>query len=273
MVKFPEGERFQANINTFIKCLANPNNSIGNILIIQGGVKHMNNSSSYYIKTACSLLPKNLRVFIFEKLHPVCNPEFAHDVADCLTFIKKEFSGPLCVIGFSMGALLLFTYLSMGYDQADFYIPVCGPLNMDRFMDVISNHRLFKFLQNRACKSFQVKDYEGLLEFSGTSLERCKEFEKHFMENLNSHADKWIDKTVYILSENDPITSIDDLDLFERKPITYLIKGGWHCCLESILLTTYIAGKFIKDKSEGIEVNLKDLTINYGVIDIIKILH
>lgn len=269
IIKFPEGDRFQANINTFVKCLSMPENPIGNVLILQGGIKHMN-SNSYYIRTACSLLSKTLRIFIFEKLLPLVNPEFAHDVADCLTLINREFPGPTCVIGYSMGGVLLYTYLSMGYDQADLYIPACNPLNMDRFFNVINNHYLFKMLQKKSCRSYQVDGYEDLLEISGTSLVENKEFEKHFIPNLNKNADKWVSKTIYVLSSDDPLTSLEDLDLLEQKPLTYFIKGGWHCCLESVLLTTTLASEFIKARSKGIQIQAEDLSTYYGISDVIK---
>jgi hypothetical protein len=265
IVSFPNGDRYQVNLTTFVKCLSMPKNSIGNVFIIQGGIKHFN-SNSYYIKTTCSLLSKSLRIFIFEKIYPVCNPEFAHDVADCLDLIKKDFPGPTCVIGYSMGGLLLFTYLSFGYDQADLYIPVCCPLNMDRFLDVITNNYLFKLLYKKACQSFQVNSYEDLLILSGTSKEKNKNFEEHFAENLNKTSDKWIDKTIYILSENDPLTSLDDINLLNQRPTTYFINGGWHCCIESILLSTKLAERFIKN----VNVKAKDLDVNYGVLDVIK---
>lgn len=266
IVTFPQGERYQANLTTFIKCLSLPKEPIGNVLIIQGGVLHMN-SASYYIKTACSLLSKSVRIFIFEKIQPVANFEFAHDVADCLTLIKREFSGPICVIGYSMGGILLYTYLSMGYDQADFYIPVCCPLNMGRFREVLSNHSLFKLLQKRACKRYQVDEYEDLMEIAGSSLEKNKEFEKNFIPNLNKTANNWLSKTIYIISSNDPLTSPEDLKLLNKIPITYLIEGGWHCCLESILLSTTLASDFLKANPKILP---QDLSTKYGVLNVVK---
>ena len=269
IVKFPDGDRFQANMTTFVKCLAMPENPIGNIFIIQGGVRHMN-SNSYYIRTASSLLPKNMRVFIFEKLLPMANFEFGHDVADCLTLIRREFSGPTCMIGYSMGGLLLLSYLSFGYDQADLYIPVCCPLDLDYFYRAISNHSLFKYVQSRACKCYQVDGYQDLLEISGTSPEKNKEFEKNFLKNLNQNSDKWVSKTIYILCSDDPLTNIDHLKLLKKAPLTYFIKGAWHCDLESILLSVTLAGKFVNAKHDKIEINLEDLSIKFGVLDVVK---
>lgn len=269
IVKFPEGERFQVSMNTYVKCVSMPKNPIGNILIIQGGVRHMN-SNSYYIRTACSFLSKYLRVFIFEMLKPVNNYEFGHEVANCLTLIKREFPGYTAIIGYSMGGILLYSYLSMGYDQADLYIPTCCPLDMEHFRETISIHPLFRYIQNKACQCYQVDGYEDLLEISGTSTEKHKEFEKTFIENLNRHADKWLPKTIYILSSDDPLTNIEDLELFKKPPLTYFIQNGWHCCLESILLSTTLANRFIKAKSEGAEVELDKLPSKLGAFDIIK---
>jgi hypothetical protein len=269
IVKFPDGERFQANMNTFIKCVAMPEKPIGNVLIIQGGICHMN-SNSYYIRTACSLLYKSLRIFIFEKLLPMMNFEFSHDVADCLTFIKREFSGPTCVIGYSMGGILLLSYLSMGYDQADLYIPVCCPLDLDRFHNVISSHYLFRFIQNKAYKCYQVDGYEDLLEISGTSTEKIKHFEKNFINNLNDKIDIWIPKTIYILSSDDPLTRLDDIKLLRKEPLTYYIKGGWHCCLDSIFLSVTLVNRFMKARDDGLKIKPEELSTRLGILDIIK---
>ena len=265
IIKIPDGDRFQINMRTYLKCMCLPPDAIGNVLIIQGGVLHFD-SKSYYVSTTCSLFQKNLRVFVYESLYPVCNHDFAHDIASCLTFIKREFVGKTCLIGYSMGGVLLYTYLSLGYDQADFYIPVCCPLDMDRFLNVISDHTLFKILQKRACDRYNVKTYEDLLLIAGTSLKENLEFNKSFIQNLNSNKDNWISKTVYILSSNDPITSLNDLELLEEKPLTYCIRGGWHCCLESILLTVTIASQFI----ESSKIDLTNFSINYGTFDVIN---
>jgi len=265
IIKIPDGDRFQINMRTFLKCVCLPPDAIGNVLIIQGGVLHFN-SRSYYVKTTCSLLQKNLRVFVYESLYPVCNHDFAHDIASCLTFIKREFPGKICVIGFSLGGVFLYTYLSLGYDQADFYIPVCCPLDMDRFLNVISDHTLFKILQKRACDRYNVKTYEDLLLIAGSSKEESLEFNKSFIQNLNSNKDNWISKTVYILSSNDPITSLNDLELLEEKPLTYIIKKGWHCCGESILLTVMLISKFLQNTKFSPE----ELSVDYGILDVIR---
>lgn len=268
MVTFPEGDRFQININTYLRCLVSPNNPVGNVLILQGGVKHMN-SNGYYVKTACSLLSKKLRVFIFEKLLPVNNSEFAHDVAGCLDFIRTEFPGPTCVIGYSMGGILLYSYLSMGYDQADLYIPTCCPIDLDQFEKAISSHALFKIIQNRAYRSYQVNGYEELLEFSGTSLEKNREFEKAFIQNLNNTSHKWTYKTIYILASDDPVTSPDDLKLLNNPPLTYWVKGGWHCCLDSICLSAALVNRYIEGYNEGLYYSPDEIPVNIFLNDII----
>src|SRR5665648_565468 len=105
LITLPEGERFPVNTNTFLKCLSMPPQGApcaGNILIIQGGTLHMN-SNSYYVRNACMFMPKDVRVFIFEKALPVVNHNFATDVEAAIQLIKKPFPGPLSVIGYSMG--------------------------------------------------------------------------------------------------------------------------------------------------------------------------
>lgn len=260
IIHFPKGDRFQANINTFIRCLSMPENPIGNVLIIQGGARHMD-SNSYYIRTACSFMSRKVRVFVFEKLLPVINFEFAHDISDCLKYIKKHFPGPTCVIGYSMGGILLWSYLALGYDQADLYIPSCCPLNLHSFSEIISTHPLFRLIQNKTYKCFQVDGYQQLLEFSGTTVEQHEEFMNKFIPMLNSQKDKWLNKVIYVLSEDDPVTKLEDLKLLEKGPLTYLVKGGWHCCLNSTFLTVLLASRFIESISNGESLKVEEIPI------------
>lgn len=261
IISLPDGDRFQLNFNTFLRCLAMPKNPIGNILIIQGGVRHMD-SNSYYIRTACCFISGNTRIFMLEKLLPAANYKFAHDIASALTYIKTQFPGPITVIGYSMGGILLWSYLSLGYDQADLYIPVCCPLDLNRFHKVVESHPLFRMIQNKACKCYHVDGYEELLEFAGTSLEEVSDFEKNVLVNLNGHTSKWHSKTIYIISSDDPLTSFQDRYLLKSPPFTYYIKGGWHCCLDSIFLSTLLACRYIKSSYQGKKIRLEEISPN-----------
>lgn len=267
IIKFPDGQRYQINLNSFIRCLSLPDNAIGNVLILQGGIRHMN-SNTYYVRTAGSLVTRKARLFIFEKLLPVCSFYDAHDVAMAINHIRKEFPGPLCVIGYSMGSILLWSYIALGYDQADFYVPTCGPLDLDRFAQVINENKIFRFAQEKSCKYYGVNNREELLEYIGSSLKEENKFKEKFIENLNQHQDKWLSKTIYIISSEDPISDISDIKLLNHPPLTYVVKGGWHCCLDSIFLSILLVNRFLKAYFQGITLKPNEISTEVGVTTI-----
>lgn len=246
MTSFPESEHFRINETTSLKCLARPEQPIGSVLILQGGVDHVD-KNTYYVRTACSLLPGCARVFLYEKSLPVVNFEFSHDIALCLDYVRKNFPGPVVVIGYSMGGVLLYNYLALGYNQADLYIPVCCPLDLERFYETICNHTLFNYLQERTFLRYQVDNYEDLLKLAGSSKKQHQKFIEGFVPQLNKQT-KWQDKTIYIVSSDDPITPDyrGDLAMLDHPPLTYQVKGGWHCCLNSIFLSTQLAGNYLQ---------------------------
>ena len=231
LIQFNGEHRFQPNPTTFLKCISNPENAQGNIFIIQGGVRHMSGNGGFCVRILSAFMRKKYRIFVFEKLEPVINYAFGHDVADCIAFIRNNFFGPICAIGYSMGSILLYAYLSLGYDQADLYIPTCGPLDLVKFHEVINSNPLFHSLQCEAYKCYNVSGYDELLEIAGTSKEENEIFKKEFIPQLNRTINNWINKTIYLLGLDDPITDPNDLYLLERMPTTYLLSNSWHCCL------------------------------------------
>jgi hypothetical protein len=251
MTSFPESERFQINVDTFLKCVARPAHPKGSVLILQGGIRHMD-SNTYYVRTACSFIPADTRIFLYEKLLPMVNFEFAHDIAHCLDYIRLHFPGPVVVIGYSMGGVLLYNYLSLGYDQADLYLPVCCPLDLDGFHETIFNHTLFRFLQEKSYERYQVENHDQLLELAGTNQDQHQKFINEFIPGLNRHQ-QWPDKTIYIVSSDDPITPDyrKDLERLQKPPLTYQIEGGWHCCLDSIFLSARLAGNYLRARHAG----------------------
>ncbi len=92
IIKQPEGERYKINSDTYVRTLSSPKNAIGNIFIVQGGLKHTD-TNSYYIKSAMMFMARNVRVFLFEKHIPVANFEISHDIAKCLDYVNKNFDG------------------------------------------------------------------------------------------------------------------------------------------------------------------------------------
>lgn len=240
MITLPKGERFRINDDTSIRCLSNPEKSTGTLFILQGGTLHMN-CNTYYVRTACMFVPKDVRIFIFEKSKPVVNPEFAHDVEEAIEFIKARHPEPLAVVGYSMGGILLWSYLALGYHSADFYVPTCCPLDFKRFREVLENNAVFRMIQTREYKKHKASGYEDLLKMSGTTMNDHDRFTEDFPQRLSRTVDNWREKTVYVISSDDPATSIEDLKLMSKPPHTYLVQGGWHCCLDSTFLSITLA--------------------------------
>jgi len=260
IVTFPKGDFYQVGMDTFIECLAMPENPVGNILIIQGGTKHMD-PDSYYVRTAGVLMKGNARVFLFEKCRPVINFNFGHDIADVLKFIKEKYPGPTTVIGYSMGGILLLSYLALGYNQADLYIPTCCALDLRDFSNAISSNWLFRFVEERECKMFGVKNKHELYKMAGTSTEETEKFMDTFMDRLNKYKENWVDKTIYVIGSDDPISADYQkwLDSLEKSPLTYVVEGGWHCCLNTVFLTIELACNYIKDLHEGKKTAVKNI--------------
>lgn len=241
-IELPYNMLLQINLDTFIKLLFNPSKAIGNVLILQGGIKHMN-KNSYYVKTSSMFLSQKIRLFIFEKFHPVINYKFSNDVSEAIKYIRKNYSGPIIIIGYSMGGMLLLSYLALGYDDADMYIPTCCSFDFNGFKNRIENNTLFSWLQYNDYKAFDVENYEELLKLSGISLEEQQNFMNNSLQYLNENIDKWLNKTIYIVSEMDPLTKNYKTETrkLKQKLLIYEIKGGWHCCLDTSHLAATLA--------------------------------
>lgn len=259
-VTIPDGEIFKVNSDTFIQCLSMPRNPVGNVLIIKGGAQHTS-PDTYYIRIAAMLLGKSTRMFLFEKNCPVLNFEFSADIADALTFIKYNFSGPTTVIGYSMGGSLLLSYLAEGYDQADLYIPACCALDLNDFMETLSNNWFFNFMLKCQFEIYDVSDKEELLKLSGTTSKRTQKYMNRFQHKLNSTIDKWVSKTVYVIGSDDPISQNYSkwLRRLKRPLLTYVVAGGWHCCLNTIYLTCELVLNYLECLSRGEKIPIKDI--------------
>lgn len=251
-ITLPVGEIFQVNKSTFIECISMPTNPIGNVLIIKGGVKHID-PNSFYIRLLSMVMDKNIRLFLFEKYCPVLNFDFGHDIASALTFINKQFSGPTAVIGFSMGGELLLSYLAMGYDQADLYMPVCCAIDLYDFENTIMNNWIFRYVQRCEFENFGVKNKKELLKLSGTNLSKMRRYMKSFIHNLNSTIDSWFNKTIYIVGSKDPISNNYDkwLVKLKRPLLTYVVDNGMHCCLNTVFLTGRLSSNYLRELYKG----------------------
>lgn len=258
-IEMPRGKRTQIGPSSFVRQITDSSDCRDNLLIIQGGVNHMD-SQSYYIRMAAILAPITFRIFIYENLMPMVDMNFSHQIADACSWIREQFSGSLSIVGYSMGGVVLYNYLSLGYDQADFYLPVCCPLDLETFQKNIDKHALFRMLQRVNYRKYQVTDYSEMLNFAGTNLDEQNGLIKKFIPGLNQFQ-SWVNKTLYCISSDDPITKNHkkELKMLEKPPAVFYIKGGWHCCLDTIRLSVQLLGQACQQIRETGKVCPKDL--------------
>jgi len=216
--------------DTYLLQVCNPQNPVANLLIIQGGADHRD-CDNFCVNLSMLFTNNRFRVFIFGKTKPVVDYRFGHDIHRSLQKIRQLYEGKLITIGFSMGGILLYSYLAYGYDDADLYISTCAPLNLHRFDEIIRNNSLFRIAVNESCKAFGVKSIEELYQLAGISEERNQAFIESFITRLRKTKKRWTSKLITIVGKDDPLTrEIQESypDLVPRLKIV----NGWHCSLD-----------------------------------------
>lgn len=246
----PVGSKYQINDDSYINCINHSPNAIGNVLIIPGGGGMMD-SYPYYIKLTRQYLMKQVRLFVFEKRVPVANIAVIHDIQDAARFIREHFGGPIVLVGYSVGGIVLYAYLAFGYDAFDLYIPVCCSVDTLRFEQSILNNAVFKNVITDACKSFKVNNLRELIALGGCIVTHDK-YLVMLVRRLNDK--NWTHKVYYILSSDDPLTHPphECCACLKNKPHTHIVRGGWHCCMKTICLTATVANKYICARDDGI---------------------
>ena len=236
-----DSETIQIKIteNSSIELLSNPVDPIGNIFVLQGGVNHDVNDS-FYIKNTCLYLTFErapVRIYLYKNNLPIINESFLPEIDQCIKYIKKSTQQSCIMIGYSMGGVVLYSYLSRGFLAADYYLPVCCPINLAKFHQQIEENAIFRRLQQKTLRRFKVSSQEELFLLARTSKEQNQEFIETFTDHLNQTIDQWVDRLTYIYGNKDPLT-LDlnqDLAQFNRKITTVIIENGWHCDLDSVI--------------------------------------
>jgi len=251
LCKITPYKRYQISKDSFIHHIIKPSNPVGNILLLQGGIGNMD-LNSYYFKLFLTFLHQNCNVFVFEKFIPILGPHNSHLIHLCLQHIKTNFHGPITVVGFSAGGILLFNYLSLNYDDADLYIPLCCPVDVSNLKSVFQDHPVFRKIIKSAYNKYQVDDFTNLLLISGSNESDFNDSIANQINRLN-YSTSWIDKTIYILGENDPLTHPcnHQINCLSKKPVTYIVDKGWHCCLDTIRLASHINNNFFQKYSRN----------------------
>ena len=239
---------FQVNMNTFVRLLHVGTEATDNILIIQGGIFH-NGKQSFYLKSVSYYFPETVRIFLFEKINPLVDIYCAEDFVQTTEFIRQNYSGRLVVIGYSMGGVLLSSYLAQKYRarHADLFILCCNSFDFKEFREVIDTHSLFNWIQKKDLRAFGVKTVEELMEKECIDYQEQQDFMNNLIEHLNETSKYWHSKTLYIVAEKDPITCNfkKTLEAFQQKPHTINVKGGWHCCSATVYSSFSLACSFL----------------------------
>lgn len=261
-VNLERNKLIQINLTTFIRCINNdkhvPENEKHNILILRGGISWFN-CSAYYLKSVSSYFTEHVRVFVLEKYDPMVDMNFTDDIIDAMNYIRQHYAGRLVVIGYSMGAVLLSAYLAKTEARdADLFILCCNSFNIREFREVLNTHSLFQWIQKKDLAVFGAKTLEELMEKQGVNIKQQEHFMDHLISNLNKTHKKWHSKTLYVISEKDPITLNykEAMSKFEKRPYTILCRGAWHCCSKVVASTFELAYDFF-DVSDQIGKNSK----------------
>lgn len=258
VVHKPHGfERIQLDGDLFLRKIQSNSNPKAIILAIRGGVCHMG-AISFYINLMCHILP-DYQVYFFEKLRPMVNFEFSHDVDICLRYLRNNHPDKKIILaGFSMGGILTWTYLSRGYDRADLYIPISAPINLEEFRSNIHKHISYHILHKRVMRDFRVQNDQELLELAGYTQEMQDRNIQEFLPRLITTQNIWQNKTIAVTGTHDTLLESYPLDLekFPILPYSLLVDKGTHCCYDVINYTCLVI-KLFTERTTSVEQILK----------------
>jgi hypothetical protein len=220
------------------------------ILLIRGGAT--NSDTPSYVRITAALVSNtfttkesNYRIYLF-KLNVTCmSHKIGHHINDGIKYIKSKHKEPLIAVGFSLGGVSLLSYLAFGYDDADYYILTCSPLNINHFMDVtVNKYVLFKFLKQGAYSYYNVSTDEEFLKLSNTTVEEETSFYDKLLDTINKP--KILRKIIYIIGDGDPTTLgyEEDIKQFKIRPKTIIVKQGYHCCMNVIICVSEIITRY-----------------------------
>lgn len=245
----PRGTKYQVNETSYLNLINDCPCAIGSAILIPGGAG-VADSYPYYVALTKEYIAHKVRLFVFEKKIPVANVSVIHDIYDAVQYIRRNYPGPLVMMGYSIGGIILFSYLSFGYDGCDLYIPICCTIDALSFEKAIFSHPIFRYISENACRSFKVSNHRELISLGGCPIMHDK-YISVLVRRFNSRDSTR--KMFYIISSDDPLTQpIEDCCRpMKFKPHTHIIKGGWHCCIKTISFAAYIVNKYMKLRDAG----------------------
>ncbi|AYV85942.1 MAG: hypothetical protein Solivirus2_13 [Solivirus sp.] len=258
----PTEKLIQVNLSTFIRCIQDPPEAIGNLLIVQGGLRQIPTKQSYYLKHASYYFDSNTRVFVFEQFNPLIDFNTVSDLTAIFKYIRKKYKEPLAAIGFSMGGILISAYLAKTEkikDDPNLFITCCNSFDIVGFRQVLETNSLFNWIRQRDLNSFGFKTYDEL-KVAYEITEEQEQYMNSLIENLNKNSDRW-KNLLWIVGANDPLTLNykEQLSQFKRPPYTLICEEGWHCTSDCIRTAIESATEFLIRLREDKRFSLRDL--------------
>jgi len=234
--------RYQIRDNLYLRFLSNTKKVKGIVLIFRGGCHYFDDEVPHYVKILYHHLP-DVRLVMFEKITPMVDLNEWSYVSDSIKYLRKKFPNEkIYLLGFSMGGIFLYNYLSNGCDEADGYISVSSPLNMDYFTTAVNNNFLYRIIQRRIYRESGVDSMEELVELYGVPAYEHIENTCNLFPNLKLKTNpNTLKKTLAVIGERDLLTQSFLMDRINYPIPTLIVANGYHCCSSSI----YYAANFI----------------------------
>ncbi len=235
-----ESYRIQIKDNNYLRFISNPSNAKGIVLIFKGGCNHFEDELPHYVKILNHYI-QDTRLILFEKITPIINFNEFTCVSDCIKHLRKTYPNEkIYILGFSMGGIFVYNYLASGLDEADGYITICSPLNLEYFSVTVESNYLFKIIQNRVYRENNVDNLGEFLGLFGITENEHIDNSANLLNNLKINTKpNTLRKTLAIIGENDSLTRTFLMDRINYPIPTLIVENAYHCCINSIEYAAY----------------------------------
>lgn len=208
-----------------------------NLLLLPGGCIHQS-VDHYYLKLVKFLHP-DARVFVLQRKRPLLSYQQAEDISPAISYIKQNYSGPVYLVGFSMGGVCLMSYLLLGRDEADAYFAISAPLELETFLPRVQESRYFSRLIREACEQYGQKSFEDLCRYHGVDPQEQEEYCRQFYSRLVASQPAWNHKFTLIIGKEDialpdPRETARLLNGFSQPLKVIYIDHASHCCMKCL---------------------------------------
>lgn len=227
--------RYQVDSDLYCRKIVNNIKPKRIVLIIRGGGLHFDIHDIPYYCKIFALSCKETKIYIYEKMMPMMSYKEYHDISTCINYIRRENDSniPLLLVGFSVGGIHILNYLSYGKDEADLYITVCSPVNMNYFFKIINTHPIYSRIQKSMCASYNVKTMSEMYKLYAINEEENMLEWNNLILRLQ-HNRNTLKKCISIIGSKDCLTTTFTTDITSL-PITVLkIHGGYHVSYDCI---------------------------------------